>query len=74
MNRAIIKITPTQQATNGAMDIFVAAHLANDITRMLIGLDVLKSATESQIQTAMRFEQSVRHQLSLPQIEAMFSA
>ena len=68
MNRAIIKITPTQQATNGAMDIFVAAHLANDITRMLIGLDagtgtlftvLIASASYIAVTAAMR--------LALPQ-------
>ncbi len=73
MNRPSYHITPTQQATNGAMDIFVEGHLANNIPQMLFGLEVLRSATESQVQTAMRLEQAIRP-LSLGQIQAMFSA
>lgn len=65
-------ITPTQQAINGAMDIFVEGHLTDNIPRMLIGLTVLRSATESQVQTAMRLEQAVRP-LSLARIQAMLA-
>lgn len=72
MNRRTTPITPSQQATNGAMDIFVEGHQRHRIKQMLFGLEVLISATEAQVQTAMRMVHASRR-VPLAAIEAMFS-
>jgi hypothetical protein len=54
-------ITPSQQATNGALDLFVAGCRTNNVRQQLIGLSVLQSATEAQVQAAMPFAQAAQH-------------
>ncbi len=73
MNRRVCPITPSQQATNGAMDIFVEGHQKERTEQMLFGLEVLRSATESQVQTAIRMVNASRR-IPVAQIQAMFSA
>lgn len=51
-------ITPTQQATNGALDIFVEGCRKNNVRQQLFGLSVLRSATEAQLAAAMPFVQT----------------
>ena len=46
-------ITPSQRATTGALDIFVEGCRKEDVRQQLIGLSVLRSSTEGQIQTAI---------------------
>ena len=50
--------TPSQQATNGALDIFVEGCRKDDVRQQLFGLSVLRSATEAQIHAAMPFVQA----------------
>jgi hypothetical protein len=66
-------ISPTQQATNGALDIFVVGHQMGLVSQMLFGLEVLVSATESQVQTAIRFVHAMRR-LPVVEIQAMFDS
>ena len=63
-------ITPTQQATNGALDIFVAGCRQGDIRQQLFGLSVLRSATETQVHAAMPFVQASQH-ITAAEIAAM---
>jgi hypothetical protein len=65
-------ITPTQQATNGALDIFVEGCRKNDMRQQLFGLSVLRSATEAQVQAAMAVIQESR-QIPVASIEALFA-
>ncbi len=65
-------ITPNQQATNGALDIFVEGCRTDNIRQQLVGLSVLRSATEAQIQAAMPFVQA-RQQVTSAQIHALFT-
>ena len=53
-------ITPSQQATNGALDIFVEGCRKDDIRQQLFGLSVLRSATEAQVHAAIPFVQASR--------------
>ena len=46
-------ITPSQQAINGALSIYVAGGKTDDLRQMLFGLSVLRHATEAQIKIAM---------------------
>ena len=46
-------ITPTQQAANGALDIFIEGQRKALAPQMLFGLSVLLYATEAQVQTAI---------------------
>jgi hypothetical protein len=46
-------ITPSQEATNGALSIFVEGCQRDNVRQQLIGLSVLRSATEAQVQAAM---------------------
>jgi hypothetical protein len=64
-------ITPTQQATNGAMSIFVEGCQKNDLRQQLFGLSVLQSATEAQVLAAMPFAQAI-HRVTLAEVQAMF--
>ena len=48
-------ITPTQQGVNGALDIFVEATLKECARDQLIGLAVVGSATEEQVNTATTY-------------------
>jgi hypothetical protein len=65
-------ITPSQQATNGALDIFVEGCRKEDVRQQLFGLSVLSSATEAQIQAAMPFVQT-RQQVTEAEIGAWFA-
>ncbi|MDP3073599.1 MAG: hypothetical protein Q8N18_25170 [Opitutaceae bacterium] len=51
-------LIPSQAGTNGALDIFVEGHRKQNIKQMLVGLSVLRSATEAQVQAAMTFVQA----------------
>lgn len=64
-------ITPTQQATDGAMSIFVEGCQKDDIRQQLFGLSVLQSATEAQVLAAMPFAQA-SHRVTRAEIQAMF--
>jgi hypothetical protein len=46
-------ITPSQQAINGALSIYVEGGKKDDVRQQLFGLSVLRHATEEQIQNAM---------------------
>lgn len=63
-------ITPSQQATNGALCIFVEGCRKDDVRQQLFGLSVLRSATEAQVQAAMPFVESSQH-VTRAEIEAM---
>jgi hypothetical protein len=65
-------ITPSQQATNGAMSIFVEGCQKNDMRAQLFGLSVLRSATEAQVHAAMPFVQVSQH-VTQAEIVAMFA-
>ena len=66
-------ITPSQQATNGALDLFVAGSRLDDVRQQLIGLSVLRSATEAQIHAAMPFVE-VSQRVTRAQIEAIIAS
>jgi hypothetical protein len=66
-------IVPSQAATNGALDIFVAGFRAEKIPQMLIGLSVLGSATAAQVHAAMAVVQASRG-VSQAEIAAMLAA
>ena len=65
-------IAPTQQATNGALDIFVTGFRQDNVRDMLIGLSVLSSATEAQVHEAMTFVQTSRH-ISTDEMQSMLA-
>lgn len=65
-------ITPSQQATNGALSIFVEGCQRQDVRQQLFGLSVLRSATEAQVQAAMPFAQT-SHRVTLAEIHAMLA-
>lgn len=65
-------ITPSQQATNGALDIFVEGCRKDNVRQQLFGLSVLRSATEAQVNAAMPFVQASQH-VSHAEIVAMFA-
>lgn len=46
-------ITPSQQAINGALSIYVEGGKKDDVRQMLFGLSVLRHATADQIRIAM---------------------
>lgn len=72
MNPRAISITPTQQAVNGAMDIFVEGHGKDDARQMLFGLSVMSDSTEAQLKEAMRFVQA-RGRKTIEAIEAILA-
>jgi hypothetical protein len=61
---------PSQQAINGALDIYVDGGRHGNIQHMLFGLEVLRDGTEAQIRSAILFVQST-HQLADGVIEHM---
>jgi hypothetical protein len=65
-------ITPSQQATNGALGIFVEGCRKDDVRQQLFGLSVLRSANEAQIHAAMPFVQARQH-VTQAEIDAMFA-
>ena len=66
-------ITPSQQAANGALDIFVEGFRKGDVRQMLFGLSVLRSATEVQVHAAMPVVQ-VSQRVTRAEILAMLTA
>lgn len=62
--------TPSQEAANGALAIFVAGCRQDDIPQQLFGLTVLSSATEAQVQAAMSFVDASR-QATVAEIQAL---
>ena len=46
-------ISPSQQAINGALSIYLEGGKKDDVRQMLFGLSVLRHATEEQIRLAM---------------------
>ena len=66
-------LTPSQPGVNGALDIFVEGHRKHDIRQMLVGLSVLRSATEAQVLAAMPFVEASQR-VSRAEIEAMLAA
>lgn len=66
-------LTPSQAGVNGALDIFVEGHRKHDIPQMLIGLSVLRSATEAQVLAAMPVVEA-KQRVSRAEIEAMLAA
>jgi hypothetical protein len=65
-------ITPSQQATNGALSIFVEGCQKNDVRQQLFGLSILRSATEPQLHAAMPFVQAGQG-VTQAEILAMFA-
>jgi hypothetical protein len=65
-------ITPSQQATNGALSIFVEGCQKDNVRQQLFGLSVLRSATEAQVHAAMSFAQT-SHGVTLAEIHAMLA-
>ena len=64
------KITPSQQAANGALDMFIEGHRTHRTKQQLVGLSVLSSATEAQVHEAMVFVCGTQG-LSLREVEAI---
>jgi hypothetical protein len=58
MNYREYPITPSQPAVNGALCIYVGAGKKDNAREMLIGLSVLRHATEAQIEQAIPFVQA----------------
>ena len=54
-------ISPSQQAINGALCIYVGGGKKEDARQMLFGLSVLRHATEAQIEAAIPFVQASQH-------------
>lgn len=63
-------ITPTQQAADGALSIFVEGCQKDNVRQQLFGLSVLRSATEAQVHAAMPFAQTA-HGVTRAQIQAL---
>jgi len=59
MNHREYPIMPTQQAINGALDIYVEGRKRDCVPQMLAGFSVLRYATEEQVHTAMPFVQAL---------------
>lgn len=54
----VYTISPSQQAANGALRIFVEGCQKDDVRQQLFGLPVLQSATEAQVHAAMPYAQA----------------
>ena len=65
-------ITPTQQATDGSLDIFVEGYRKDNVPQMLFGLSVLRRATEAQVNAAKSYVQASQH-VTLAEIDAMLA-
>lgn len=63
-------ITPSKQATNGALCIFVEGCRKDNVRQQLFGLSVLRSATEAQVLAAMPFV-ATSQRVTRAEIEAM---
>ena len=73
MYHRLHSITPTQQATNGALDIFVEGFRRANTRQMLMGLSVLSGATEAQVHAAMPFVQASQ-QVTAAEIQSMLAS
>ena len=73
MYHRLHSITPTQQATNGALDIFVEGFRRDHPRQMLMGLSVLSSATEAQVHAAIPFVQASQH-VTAEEIQSMLAS
>ena len=73
MYHRLHSITPTQQAINGALDIFVEGFRRDQSHQMLIGLSVLSSATEAQVHAAMPFVQASQR-VTAAEIQSMLAS
>ena len=73
MSTPTVSSTPTQQAVNGAMDIFVAGFRRDQVWQRQVGLSVLARATEEQVREAMRFVEA-HGRAAVGEIEAMLAA
>lgn len=65
-------ITPSQQAINGALCIYVGGGKKDDVRQMLFGLSVLRHATAGEIDVAMTFVETSQA-VSRARIEAMLA-
>jgi hypothetical protein len=65
-------ITPSQQATNGALSMFVEGCQKDNVRQQLFGLSVLRSATEAQVHTAMSSVEASQH-VTRAEIQAMLA-
>lgn len=65
-------VTATQQATNGALDIFVEGCRKENLRAQLFGLSILRDATEAQIRAAMPVVQASQR-VTEAEIAAMFA-
>jgi hypothetical protein len=72
MHHREYSITPSQQATNGALSIFVEGCQKDDVRQQLVGLSVLSSATEEQVLAAMALAQA-NQRITSSEIHAMLS-
>lgn len=72
MNHNRHSMTPTQEAANGALAIYVEGFLRDNVSQMLFGLSVLASATNAQVQAAMPFVHLTQH-VAVAEIEAMLA-
>lgn len=57
---------------NGAIDLYVDGDRKNDVAQMLIGLKLLRDASEPQLQAAFVFVEQ-RHGLTESQVLAMLA-
>ena len=65
-------ISPSQEATNGALSIFVEGCQKDDVRQQLFGLSVLRSATDAQVHFAIPHAQK-SHGVTLAEIHAMLA-
>ena len=65
-------IDPSQQATAGALDLFVEGCRTGNAPQQLFGLSVLKEASEAQIESAMPLVQASQH-VTRAEINAMLA-
>ena len=65
-------ITLTQQATNGALNIFVEGCREDNVRQQLFGLSILRSATEAQVHAAMPSVEASQR-VTLAEIHAMLA-
>ncbi len=72
VERATPRFALTQEAANGALDIFVDGHLHGMLSKQIFGLTVLRDATATQVDTAMISAES-EHHLTRAEIEAMIA-
>ena len=68
----VFPITPTQQATNGALDIFVEGCRKDHVRQQLFGLSVLRHAKDAEVREAMSFVQATQG-VTATEIEAMLT-